>query len=67
MHALRIKGFATVDVVAEMTGLGSSEVDDHLQALLSGGHVMFREKRGLWQLTPDGRTVHADLLAADLD
>ena len=27
---------------------------------------MFREKRELWQLTPDGRSAHAEHLAADL-
>lgn len=29
--------------------------------------MQFRENRGLWQLTPDGRQAHADHLAADLE
>lgn len=66
-HALRIKGFATVDTLVEMTAQLSADVDAHLAALLAAGHSQFREARGLWQLTPDGRTAFPDHLAADLD
>lgn len=30
-------------------------------------YALFRENRGLWQLTPSGRDAHAEALAADLD
>ncbi len=65
-HALRIKGFATVDTLAEMTTQSASEVDAHLAAMLAEGHAQFRAARGLWQLTPDGRVAYPDRLAADL-
>lgn len=66
-HALRIKGFATVDTLVEMTTQSSDAIDSHLATFSDAGHVQFREKRGLWQLTPDGRTAHAEQLAADLE
>ncbi|MEL6891505.1 MAG: MarR family transcriptional regulator [Actinomycetota bacterium] len=50
-----------------MTTLEESSVGGHLDERLSIGHTLFRENRGLWQLTPDGRAAHADELAADLD
>ena len=65
-HALRIKGFAQPAVLAEIAGLGEDEVTTHLQALLGLGYVQFREARGLWQLTPDGRVAHAKGLAEDI-
>ncbi len=66
-HALRIKGFATVDTLVEMTALAAGDVDAHLEAMLEAGQSQFREARGLWQLTPDGRAAFPDRLAADLD
>lgn len=50
-----------------MTAVEKADVESHLVALSDSGHVQFREKRSLWQLTPDGREVHLDYLAADLD
>ena len=67
MHALRIKGFAKVDVLAELSALAHDDVEMHLAALQDDGHAMFREARALWQLTPDGRTEHAERLAADVE
>ncbi|MGH9134384.1 MAG: MarR family transcriptional regulator [Ilumatobacteraceae bacterium] len=67
MHALRIKGFAKVDVLAELAALEHDHVEGHLVCLQDDGHAMFREARALWQLTPDGRTVHAERLAADVE
>jgi hypothetical protein len=65
-HALRIKGFATVDTLVEMTAQPGDDVERHLAGMLDAGRAQFREARGLWQLTPDGRTAYPDLLAADL-
>ena len=67
MHALRIKGFAKVDVLAELSATARDDVETHLVELQDGGHAMFREARALWQLTPDGRDEHAERLAADVE
>lgn len=66
-HALRIKGFATVDTLTEMTAQPTEAVEGHLAALAEDGQAQFREARSLWQLTPDGRLAHAAALSADLD
>lgn len=66
LHALRIKGFATVDTLVEMTAQSPVDVQAHLDAMANVGHAQFREARSLWQLTPDGRTAHGPPLAADL-
>ena len=65
-HALRIKGFATVDAVVEMTAIDADHVEGHLLQLEGRGHARFRERRSLWQLTPEGRVVHGDHLERDL-
>ena len=65
-HALRIKGFATVDTLIEMTALQVGDVEAHLAAMLEAEQAQFREARGLWQLTPDGRAAYPRLLADDL-
>lgn len=66
-HALRIKGFGTLETLADITGLGSDEVEPHLAALAEAGRAQFREARSLWQLTPEGRAAHPALLAEDLE
>ncbi len=63
MHALRIKGFATLDVLAEMCSAGSGHVEDILGRLQADELTRFHPARGFWQLTPAGRQHHADLLA----
>ncbi len=64
-HALRIKGFANVSTLGELTAFDASVVESHLKAMEAGGLTMFREARGLWQLTPDGRAAHVPALEAD--
>lgn len=66
VHALRIKGFATEPTLAEVTGLDDAVVAPHLAELAEEGLTQFRAARELWQLTPDGRAAHPELLAADL-
>jgi hypothetical protein len=66
LHALRIKGFASVDVLTGMTALDSGAVEAHLGDFRAGGHVRFREARSLWQLTPEGRETHTAHLDQDL-
>ena len=65
-HALRIKGFATTEVLADMTAHPTEHVDAHLNEFVAVEHVQYRENRSLWQLTPAGREAHLEHLAADL-
>ena len=66
-HALRLKGFAKADTVAEVADLPIAVVDEHLRALLQQEWAVFREARQLWQLTPAGRDEHRSALARDVD
>jgi hypothetical protein len=50
-----------------MTEHERAHVEDHLDEFSGRGHVQFRENRGLWQLTPDGREAHVEHLAVDLE
>jgi len=66
LHALRIKGFATVSTLADMTGSPSRDVEAHLAHWSAAELVQFRETRALWQLTATGRALHLDLLREDV-
>lgn len=65
-HALRIKGFARSEMLADMVALEESMVRAALTSLAERGMAAFREARELWQLTPDGRLAHATALARDV-
>lgn len=65
-HAVRIKGFAKADTIAEVADLPVAVVDKHLQALLAREWAVYREVRELWQLTPLGREEHRIALAEDV-
>lgn len=65
-HALRLKGFAKVDTIAEVADLPVALVDAHLQDLLGREWAAYREARQLWQLTPTGRDEHRVALALDV-
>ena len=62
LHSLRIKGFAAPDLVAEITCIELDTVKGLLPALAERGLARHIAARDLWQLTPDGRTRHAELL-----
>jgi hypothetical protein len=66
-HALRIKGFAPVETVAEVAGTDAATARSHLEELRDRDHAQFREARSLWQLTPEGRNAHAAALKLDVD
>src|SRR5438105_2782599 len=67
-HALKLKGFAEPDIVAEITGLDVADVQAQLEKLLAGELVMHREGRiSGWVLTPAGRERHVEWLAADVE
>ena len=65
-HALRIKGFAKADTIAEVADLPLAVVEEHLSALEQREWAMFREARQLWQLTPVGREEHRIALTEDV-
>ena len=65
-HALRIKGFAKSETVAEVADLSIPEVETHLCELRAREWAQLREARMLWQLTPTGREEHRRALHADL-
>jgi hypothetical protein len=65
-HAVRLKGFAKADTIAEVADLPQAAVNDHLVTLQARGWAMFREARQLWQLTPAGREEYCAALVADI-
>jgi hypothetical protein len=65
-HALRIKGFVKVEPLAELAGVSEAEAEAQLKALEADGFAAFKEARGLWQLTKDGREAHGAALDTDV-
>jgi len=64
---VRLKGFADVGPIVEASGLDSSVVQGILAAL--GADELARHREGRvsgWTLTPAGRALHAELVAAEL-
>ena len=59
LHALRIKGFAKVDVLADLSAVDPDDVEQQLADFQAEELALFREARALWQLTPKGRALHA--------
>ncbi len=66
LHTLRIRGFATVGTLADMTASPSIVVEEHLAHWSADDHVQFREGPALWQLTASGRARHLELLRDDV-
>lgn len=64
-HALRIKGFAKADMVADIADISVAEAESHLKSLLERELALFREARSLWQITPAGKEAHRVALATD--
>ena len=62
LHALRIRGFATASLVADMCALPETDVSAELEALASDALAVYRAPRSLWQITPAGRAAHLELL-----
>ena len=62
LPSLRIKGFASLEQLAGMNDLAPDLLQTHLDDLTARGLVRFLPNRGLWQLTPDGRTAHGEAL-----
>ncbi len=65
--ALRLKGFADVGPVVEASGLGVDDVEAVLGELSTEDFARHRDGRvSGWTLTPPGRVLHAELVAAEL-
>ncbi len=62
LHALRIKGFAHPDVVADIACVELTTIEALLPAMVETGLCKHIPARNLWQLTPAGRERHAELL-----
>ncbi len=66
--SVRLKGFADVGPIVEATGLDQSIVAGVLADL--GADDLARRREGRvsgWTLTPAGRSLHAELIAAELE
>jgi DNA-binding MarR family transcriptional regulator len=67
LHVLKLKGFAEVDAIAELSGVALADVDQHLAAAAEAGLAQRREGRiSGWSLTPRGRALQAEQLEAEL-
>jgi hypothetical protein len=67
LHGLRLKGFAEVWLLAEMTALAEVEVARRLEAAAADELAVRRDGRiSGWTLTPAGRARHAELLDEDV-
>jgi hypothetical protein len=68
LHAVRLRGFADDDTVAELSGADSGTVATVLAELAAEGLAVKREGRlSGWSVTPDGRATHAKVIAEELD
>lgn len=64
VHALKVKGLASEDDLADVTGLAAGDLGPVLEQLAAAGQAKQRTGRvSGWSLTPDGRRSHPDLLA----
>jgi hypothetical protein len=67
LHGLRLKGFAEVWILAELTALADAEVTRRLERAAEADFALRRDGRiSGWTLTPSGRARHAALLADDV-
>ncbi len=62
MHALRIKGYAPVEVIAEISGVEQTIVENMLSGMVETGWCRHVAARNLWQLSPLGRDRHGEKL-----
>jgi hypothetical protein len=65
LHALRVKGFASVETLVDLSGVAAHAAESMLHSLRERELTAFREARGLWQLTGAGKDHHREQLAAE--
>ncbi|MGB8862004.1 MAG: hypothetical protein WCC60_22300, partial [Ilumatobacteraceae bacterium] len=64
MHALRIKGFAAAELLADISGIALTTVQQILTEMAESGWSRHIAARDLWQLSPAGRERHGEKLHA---
>ncbi len=62
LHALRIKGMAGLETLAELSGLSPDQARQHLDELVDQGSATFMEPRSMWLLSAEGREAHGPIL-----
>ncbi len=62
LHALRIKGMAGLDTLAELSGLPPDQARHRLDELVDLGSATFMEPRSMWLLSAEGREAHGPAL-----
>lgn len=68
LHALRLKGLASIESVAAAAGIGAGEAGARLEVLAAGGLALERSgRRTGWVLTAAGRERNAAEAGAALD
>jgi hypothetical protein len=68
VHALKLKGFAEAEALAELTALPVADVERELDIARRSGDAERREGPiSGWSLTNQGRTHHGALLGGDLE
>ena len=67
LHALRIKGMATADIVAAIAGVDEEVAEAVLGDLAAAGHARYLDKLSYWQITPEGGEAHAEALPARIE
>lgn len=63
LHALRIKGMATVETITALAGLDAEVARRSLDALVDAGNATFMEPRSMWLLSAEGRETHGPAMA----
>lgn len=67
LHALRVKGLASDEIVGAIAGLAPDETAGYLATLVEEGLILRREGRMAGSmLTPAGKAAHPPLLEADV-
>ena len=66
LHATRVKGFASIEALCEITGLDAATVIAETERTSAEGLMVHRDGRITgWMLTPAGREIHPTELAAE--
>ena len=66
LHALKVKGFAGMDEVVDLTGVEPATVERDLAGAVRAGSVVHREQYvDGWALTPAGEVRHGRLMAGE--
>lgn len=68
LHGLRLKGFADEAALADLVGLDPADVESVLGRAAEEGLVRYRDGKICgWMPTPEGRTLHSELIVRELE